>query len=112
MFKLKNINRFFSTINNTTRQNANIEKVSFDKVDVSKLSPVQKMYIDKINARNLEVIKKMKKQKRMARSMGIFLGIFVIGVYTYTIVNLKQERFLDDFEVPELVEIDKKKKSH
>jgi hypothetical protein len=44
--------------------------------------------------------------------MGIFLGIFVIGVYTYTIVNLKQERFLDDFEVPELVEIDKKKKSH
>ena len=82
------------------------------KVDLSKLSPVQKMYIDKLALKNAEFFQRAKKQKKISRLVGIILGSVALGIYTFTIVSMKQEKFLDDFEVPELPEIDKTKKSH
>jgi hypothetical protein len=71
------------------------------KKDFSKLSASQKMYMkrwDEANAvRHAEVMRK----KLIARVSGITCLAIAISVYFYTMYAVKQEVFLDDFDLPE-----------
>lgn len=107
-------NCLFSTLN-ITRQNASNIKIPTTETqnfDISKLPPIQKMLIEKQKSIIEARMKKENKTKRQTMFFGIFLGLFVIGIYSYTMYALKQEKFLDDFELPDPVETTNKKRSH
>jgi len=80
------------------------------KVDLAKDSDkINKFQLDlmkKVERQNLERAQKLRKVR--ARSRGtLFAGLAaVIGIYTYTLVAVKQETFLDDFNVPESIPLD------
>lgn len=61
-------------------------------------------YINLIEKQNQHRVTQLLQQRRRARLTGLSLFGLVIGIYTYTIYAVKQERFLDDFEEPKFVE--------
>lgn len=69
--------------------------------DAAKLSTSDRHYIKKIEEFNVERVARLKKVKRNSWIVGGLLGIGVISIYAYTIYAVRQERFLDDFEVPQ-----------
>ncbi|KAK0091630.1 hypothetical protein PV326_002930 [Microctonus aethiopoides] len=69
--------------------------------DAAKLSTSDRHYIKKIEEFNVERVARLKKLNRNNRIVGGLLGLTVISIYAYTINAVKQERFLDDFEVPQ-----------
>ena len=75
--------------------------ISLNEIDQKKLSPAMQMYANKINAKNVEEFNKMKKVKSYNRIVAGLLATFVLGVYGYTMFAISQEKFLDDFDVPE-----------
>lgn len=65
------------------------------------LSQIEQMYMNKIKERNDERYLKEKKVKIHYRVTGSLLVLFVLSVYFYTMFAIRQEKFLDDFDVPE-----------
>jgi hypothetical protein len=65
------------------------------------LSQIEQMYMNKIKERNDERYLKEKKVKIHYRVTGTLLVLFVLSVYFYTMFAIRQEKFLDDFDVPE-----------
>jgi hypothetical protein len=65
------------------------------------LSQIEQMYMNKIKERNDERYLKEKKVKLHYRVTGSLLVLFVLSVYFYTMFAIRQEKFLDDFDVPE-----------
>ena len=63
-------------------------------------SAAQKMYAAKIDSKAKEDFEQAQKVKRYHRILGLALGAFVLSIYAYTMLAIKQEKFLDDFEVP------------
>ena len=94
------------------RANAEKDDNLMKKVDVNKLSEVQQMYIKKINQKADQSAFLAKKKKKKGRIIGLSLGAVVICIYAYTMYALKQEKFLDDFELPDPVDTTTKKKTH
>ncbi|CAD6201790.1 GSCOCG00002776001-RA-CDS [Cotesia congregata] len=75
--------------------------VDFDKE--KKLSSLQRHLAKRIHELNLKRAVRMIEIRKTNRWMatGLFAGVF--GIYFYTIHAVKQEKFLDDFELPETV---------
>jgi len=73
------------------------------KIDLAKdqLSPEQKMYIQKLVEKNNERFTQQKQLKRHYKITGFILFSFVFSIYFYTLFSIKQEKFLDDFDIPE-----------
>lgn len=61
-------------------------------------------YINLIEKQNLNRVAKLNKQRRGCRQTAFACTALAVGIYTYTIFAIKQEKFLDDFEQPKFVE--------
>ena len=53
-----------------------------------------------IEKQNLERVQKLKKLRRNNKITAFTVGAGVIGIYLYSMLAVKQEKFLDDFEEP------------
>ena len=71
------------------------------KTDGTKFSPQMQMYASRLNTRNREEYERAKKVKNFNKILGVALGAFCLSVYGYTMFAISQEKFLDDFDVPE-----------
>jgi hypothetical protein len=60
------------------------------------------MYIGKLNVKNKERYQKEKKLLKHYRITGAILISIALSVYAYTMYAIRQEKFLDDFDEPEL----------
>jgi len=85
---------------NLFRQNEAMQKVDITK-DTTKLKSTDIIYMKRIEEQNLQRAKTVQKYRKANNRTAIALGLGVIGIYAYTIYSVKQEKFLDDFEVPE-----------
>ncbi|XP_011882654.1 PREDICTED: cytochrome c oxidase assembly factor 3, mitochondrial [Vollenhovia emeryi] len=81
-------------------QNEAMPKVDILK-DAGKLKSTDIVYMKRLEEQNLERAKRVHVYRKANNRMAIALGLGVIGIYAYTIYSVKQEKFLDDFEVPE-----------
>ena len=77
-----------------------LKKIDLTK-DLDKLTPTQRMFIEKLNSKANEKFAMRKKLKKHYRVTGAILGSIVLSIYFYTMFAIRQEKFLDDFEVPE-----------
>lgn len=71
------------------------------KADLSRLNESDKEFIRRLQEQNLERVAKLKRVRRNNLLTAGFLGLGIIGIYSYTIYAVKQETFLDDFNEPE-----------
>jgi hypothetical protein len=71
------------------------------KTDFEKLSAPQKMYIKRWDQANTKRFNEIQRKKKIARVCGFALIVVALSIYAYTMVAVKQEVFLDDFDVPE-----------
>lgn len=71
-----------------------------NKVDLGKLKESEKNFMNILEKENLERVNKLKVLRRKNLFTVGLLGIGVLSIYGYTIFSVKQEHFLDDFEVP------------
>lgn len=69
--------------------------------EFDKLSPSEKLYIKKLDAMNKKRLESVQRRKKFGRIAGISLTLFALSVYFYTMYAIQQEKFLDDFTVPE-----------
>lgn len=78
-----------------------------EKVELSgqsrKLSKVEQDFMKFIEKENLARVQKLRKIRRSNLITGGVLAGSVFGIYLYTILSVKQEKFLDDFNEPEKV---------
>jgi len=105
----QNSSRAFSVTSNKNAQAPRMEQVEVDELDVQK----------KLGKINMDFVRKAEKRNKQRATMhrffrrkdwmiaGTCFGI-VVGIYSYTIFAIQQEKFLDDFEMPE--EIDRTQK--
>lgn len=75
------------------------------KVDLMKDKPLDdstRELMKFIEKENLQRVVKLKKLRTKNWFTGLFLGGAVVSIYAYSILAVKQETFLDDFEEPKL----------
>lgn len=72
-----------------------------------KLSAAQLAFMKLTEQENLKRVKKLDAIRRRNWITGWTLGACVLSIYGYTILTVKQERFLDDFNEPEKVIVTK-----
>lgn len=85
---------------NQLAQNEAMPKVDVLK-DVGKLKSTDLVYMKRIEEQNLQRAIRVHGYRKANNRTAIALSLGVIGIYAYTIYSVKQEKFLDDFEVPE-----------
>lgn len=89
-----------------------MSQVEVDEPDVQKrLGRIQMDFVKKAERTNEE---RAKRHKYFRRGDFIIAGTCItiaIGIYAYTIYAIKQERFLDDFDMPDPLEEQAKKTS-
>lgn len=61
-----------------------------------------------IEQQNLQRVEKLTKQRRNNKITGFALGGTVLAIYFYSMLSVKQEKFLDDFEEPKKIEVPNK----
>ncbi|XP_071517387.1 cytochrome c oxidase assembly factor 3, mitochondrial isoform X2 [Panulirus ornatus] len=66
--------------------------------DSPKLSQSQLDYMKIIENQNLERVRKLVATRRNNIMVGSLLGLGVLGIYSYSIYSVKQEKFLDELE--------------
>lgn len=69
--------------------------------DTGRLKSTDIVYMKRLEEQNLERAKKVQKYRKANNRTAFALTLGVIGIYVYTIYSVKQEKFLDDFEMPE-----------
>lgn len=65
-----------------------------------KLNKTQLEFMKLIEQQNLERVNKLKRLRRNNLITAGILGAGVLGIYAYSMLSVKQEKFLDDFEEP------------
>lgn len=68
-----------------------------------KLTAAQLAFMKLTEKENLKRVQKLEAIRRRNWITGWTLGACVLSIYGYTILTVKQERFLDDFKEPEKV---------
>ena len=106
--RITSLRRFFL---NTLRltENTGVSQLSGNKADIlgkiklneKALNVAEQNYMRKINERNMERYVKEKTLRKHYRIVGAILFGFVISIYSYTMFAINQEKFLDDFDIPE-----------
>ncbi|XP_042873608.1 cytochrome c oxidase assembly factor 3, mitochondrial-like [Penaeus japonicus] len=66
--------------------------------DIPKLSQAQIDYMKIVENQNVQRVQKLALQRRNNIAVGCLLGVGVLGIYTYSIYSVKQEKFLDELE--------------
>ncbi|EFN70778.1 hypothetical protein EAG_04753 [Camponotus floridanus] len=69
--------------------------------DTEKLKFTDIIYMKRLEEQNLQRAKKVLRYRKSNNRLAFALTFGVLGIYTYTIYSVKQEKFLDDFEEPE-----------
>ncbi|KAL0117962.1 hypothetical protein PUN28_008974 [Cardiocondyla obscurior] len=82
------------------QRNDVMQKVDVLK-DAGKLKSTDVIYMKRLEEQNLQRAKVVQKYRKANNRTAITLALGVIGIYAYTIYSVKQEKFLDDFEMPE-----------
>lgn len=73
-----------------------------------KLTAAQLAFMKLTEQENLKRVKKLEGLRRRNWLTGWTLGFCVLSIYGYTILSIKQEKFLDDFNEPEkIIEVKK-----
>lgn len=73
-----------------------------------KLSAAQIAFMKLTEQENLKRVKKLESIRKTNWITGWTLGICVLSIYGYTILTVKQEKFLDDFNEPEKIIVNPK----
>ncbi|KYN07027.1 Coiled-coil domain-containing protein 56, partial [Cyphomyrmex costatus] len=84
------------------QQNETMPKIDIIK-DAAKLTNTNIVYMKRVEEQNLQRAKQVQKYRKANSYTALVCGLAVIGIYAYTIHSVKQEKFLDDFEVPEKI---------
>lgn len=80
------------------------QKLNVKYADSSlKLDKAQLEFMKLIEEQNLERVQKLKRLRRNNLMTAGALITSVVGIYAYSILSVKQEKFLDDFEEPRKV---------
>lgn len=66
--------------------------------DSLQLSKAQLDYMKMVEIQNAERVRKLALQRKNNIVVGSLLGLGVLGIYTYSIYSVKQEKFLDELE--------------
>jgi hypothetical protein len=70
-------------------------------IDPNQLSDVEQIYIKRFEDKHMRNVERRTRERRRARVIGLSFGVLVIAIYVYTIKRVRQETFLDDFDIPE-----------
>ncbi|XP_044269878.1 cytochrome c oxidase assembly factor 3, mitochondrial [Tribolium madens] len=73
------------------------------KIDRSKLKQTDIDFIKFVEKQNLDRVRKLQTLRRRNLFTVSILGTAVLGIYGYSIWAVRQENFLDDFEIPTTV---------
>lgn len=68
-----------------------------------KLKQTELDFMKLVEKQNLQRVKKLRLQKTRNNWTGLVIGGTVIGIYLYSMLAVKQERFLDDFNEPQKI---------
>merc|ERR1712034_221924 len=91
-----------------SRKVSNMQQVEVDDASVQKkLGNINMDFVRKAEKRNKERAKLHRFFRRKDWMIATFCFSLVAGIYSYTIFAIQQEKFLDDFDMPE--EIDRTK---
>jgi len=71
--------------------------------DAEKLKSTDVIYMRRLEQQNLERARSVQVYRKRNRISGGVLSLLAVGIYVYTMYSVKQEKFLDDFEVPEKI---------
>lgn len=82
-----------------TAANPNFSKAAAER----QLKPSELDFMKLIEQRNLQRVTKLRLQRKRNTWTGLIIGATVISIYAYSMLAVKQERFLDDFNEPEKV---------
>lgn len=72
-----------------------------------KLTAAQLAFMKLTEQENLKRVQKLELIRKRNWMTGWTLGLCVLSIYGYTILTVKQERFLDDFQEPEKIIVKK-----
>jgi hypothetical protein len=70
-----------------------------------KLKQTEIDFMKLIEKQNIERVEKLRRLKRNNKITAFTIGASVFGIYLYSMLAVKQEKFLDDFDEP--LKIDK-----
>ncbi|XP_008200280.1 cytochrome c oxidase assembly factor 3, mitochondrial [Tribolium castaneum] len=73
------------------------------KIDRTKLKQTDIDFIKFVEKQNLDRVRKLQTLRRKNLITVSLLGTAVLGIYGYSIWAVRQENFLDDFEIPTTV---------
>lgn len=96
---LRNGNQQANSAVSAASQTNRLKKIDLAK-DWSSLNKTQQMYIQKMIEKNNERYAKEKKLRTHYRISAGVLFTIVFSIYFYSMYAVKQEKFLDDFDVP------------
>jgi len=85
---------------NQFKQNEAMPRIDVLK-DVGRLKSTDIVYMRRLEEQNLQRAKRVQEYRKANNRTAFALALGVIGIYAYTIYSVKQEKFLDDFEMPE-----------
>ncbi len=88
------------------RKNAEtMKQVEVDEPHVqSALGQIQMNLVKQAEKQNLDRAERHRKFRRKDWMVGLTCFAIVVGIYCYTIFAIKQEQFLDDFDMPDPTE--------
>jgi len=66
--------------------------------EFEKLNVADQHFIKKVEKMNLDRAKDTKLLRNRNKITGGIIASLVVGIYAYTILSVKQEKFLDDFD--------------
>merc|ERR1712106_1031868 len=111
--KMSDLKIFLPSIRNLSSTSVMRKATTMPQVEVDDASVQQKLgkvnmdFVRKAEKRNKERAERHRFFRKTDWMIAAFCFSLVISIYTYTIWAVKQEAFLDDFEMPE--EIDRTK---
>ena len=86
-----------------------MQQVEVDEENVKqKLGDIQMAFVKKAESRNAERATKHRFYRRKDAVTGLICMGIAVGIYAYTIIAMKQEDFLDDFEMPDPLQDEEK----
>lgn len=79
-------------------------KVDLSKVQSDKNNIHIKDYMKLVEDQNFRRVERLKRLRRNNLITGLTLGAGVLSIYAYSMLAVKQETFLDDFDEPKKLE--------
>lgn len=87
-----------------------MQQVEVDEENVKqKLGDIQMAFVKKAESRNAERATRHRLFRRKDAVTGLICLGIAVGIYAYTIIAMKQEDFLDDFEMPDPLQDEERK---